>query len=59
VGFDDAPPAAAATPPLTTVRQPVPTIGRELARMVLALVDGEEDVPDVVVPTELVVREST
>lgn len=59
VGFDDAPPAAAATPPLTTVRQHVPTIGRELARMVLELVDGAESVPDVVVATDLVVREST
>ncbi len=56
VGFDDAPLAAAATPPLTTVRQPVIAMGRELARMVLALVDGQESVPDVVAPTELVQR---
>ncbi|PRY13443.1 LacI family DNA-binding transcriptional regulator [Kineococcus rhizosphaerae] len=56
VGFDDAPLAAAATPPLTTVRQPVVAMGRELARMVLALVDGAAQVEDVVVPTELVER---
>lgn len=56
VGFDDAPLAAAATPPLTTVRQPVVAMGRELARMLLALVDGASEVADVVAPTELVER---
>jgi DNA-binding LacI/PurR family transcriptional regulator len=56
VGFDDAPLAAAATPPLTTVRQPVVAMGRELARMLLALVEGEPGVDHVVAPTELVER---
>jgi DNA-binding LacI/PurR family transcriptional regulator len=56
VGFDDAPLAAAATPPLTTVRQPVVEMGRELARMLLALVDGEPEVGNVIAPTELVER---
>ncbi|WP_432509875.1 LacI family DNA-binding transcriptional regulator [Kineococcus sp. SYSU DK001] len=56
VGFDDAPLAAAATPPLTTVRQPVVQMGRELARMLLALVDGRPVSGHVVAATELVER---
>ncbi|WP_432488208.1 LacI family DNA-binding transcriptional regulator [Kineococcus sp. SYSU DK018] len=56
VGFDDAPLAAAATPPLTTVRQPVVEMGRELARMLLAVIDGEGVPAPVVVPTTLVER---
>ena len=56
VGFDDAPLAAAATPPLTTVRQPVVEMGRALARMLLALVDGQPAVDHVIAPTELVER---
>ncbi|WP_432542679.1 LacI family DNA-binding transcriptional regulator [Kineococcus sp. SYSU DK002] len=56
VGFDDAPLAAAATPPLTTVRQPVVGMGRELARMLLALVDGRPVSDHVVAATELVER---
>jgi len=45
-------------PPLTTVRQPILTIGRELARMVLRLAAGEEITSSVVLPTELIIRES-
>ena len=59
VGFDDAPLAAAATPPLTTVRQPVVEMGRELARMLLAVVDGAGTVEPVVVRTELVERSTS
>ncbi|MET8334217.1 LacI family DNA-binding transcriptional regulator [Streptosporangium canum] len=55
VGFDDIPAAAYAEPPLTTVRQPTVEMGRRLARMVL----NPEDRAPVVLPTELVVREST
>ncbi|MER5321898.1 LacI family DNA-binding transcriptional regulator [Streptosporangium roseum] len=55
VGFDDIPAAAYAEPPLTTVRQPTVEMGRRLARMVL----NPEDRTPVVLPTELVVREST
>jgi DNA-binding LacI/PurR family transcriptional regulator len=56
VGFDDAPLAAAATPPLTTVRQPVVEMGRELARMLLTVVDGGSPPPPLIVATEVVVR---
>ncbi|MFJ2032729.1 LacI family DNA-binding transcriptional regulator [Streptosporangium sp. NPDC087985] len=55
VGFDDIPAAAYAEPPLTTVRQPTVEMGRRLARMAL---NPEERAP-LVLPTELVVREST
>ncbi|WP_433241909.1 LacI family DNA-binding transcriptional regulator [Streptosporangium sp. CA-135522] len=55
VGFDDIPAAAYAEPPLTTVRQPTVEMGRRLARMLL---DTRERA-SVVLPTELVVREST
>ncbi|GAA4973980.1 LacI family DNA-binding transcriptional regulator [Kineococcus glutinatus] len=58
VGFDDAPLAGAAVPPLTTVRQPVVEMGRHLARMLLAIIDGAEPEASVVVPTELVERAS-
>ncbi|MDB5076065.1 MAG: transcriptional regulator, LacI family [Chloroflexi bacterium] len=41
VGFDDFPFAAATTPPLTTVRQPLDDIGRVAATMLLDLIDGQ------------------
>ncbi|MEA2312555.1 MAG: hypothetical protein QOE28_2523 [Solirubrobacteraceae bacterium] len=56
VGFDDAPPAAQATPPLTTVRQPLLEKGLTAGRMVLA---GATAAEDVLLPVELVVRGST
>jgi DNA-binding LacI/PurR family transcriptional regulator len=58
VGFDDIEVARYTEPPLTTVRQPILTIGRELARMVLRLAAGEEITSSVVLPTELIIRES-
>lgn len=60
VGFDDLPLAALATPPLTTVRQPLAEMGRMAVEMVLHLLEGE-DVQDgrVEMPTSLVVRESS
>lgn len=41
VGFDDVPEAAGATPPLTTVRQPIQRLGAEAVTLLLALLDGE------------------
>ncbi|WFB11073.1 LacI family transcriptional regulator [Streptomyces sp. LX-29] len=58
VGFDDIEPARYTEPPLTTVRQPIAHLGRLLARQLLRLAGGEEVEPAVVLPTELVVRES-
>lgn len=56
-GFDDSRIAAACHPPLTTIRQPLARISTEMARLLLRLVDGEENAA-VILPTELVIRES-
>jgi DNA-binding LacI/PurR family transcriptional regulator len=58
IGFDDIERAQYTDPPLTTVRQPIVEIGREMARQVLRLVAGEDIEPSVTLPTELVIRES-
>jgi DNA-binding LacI/PurR family transcriptional regulator len=57
VGFDDLPIARATDPPLTTVHQPVQALGQEMARMLLALMAGEDPTP-LLLPTHLVVRAS-
>ena len=60
VGFDDLPEARWASPPLTTVRQPLTEMGRLAARTVLRLAQGElSETPRVELATELVVRDST
>lgn len=58
VGVDDLPGAAYATPPMTTVRQPIYEIGLAAASALLTLLG--HPVPEVAVPPlELVVRETT
>ncbi|MGV9374194.1 LacI family DNA-binding transcriptional regulator [Nonomuraea sp. NPDC003707] len=57
VGFDDVVTARHTHPALTTVRQPIKALGREMTRMLLALIRGEEPTP-LILPTELVIRES-
>jgi DNA-binding LacI/PurR family transcriptional regulator len=59
VGFDDAPPAATAQPPLTTVAQPLRERGRIAAALALALTRGESVTSPPLLPLELVVRETT
>jgi DNA-binding LacI/PurR family transcriptional regulator len=60
IGFDDSFIARHTDPPLTTVRQPVEEIGRTIARILLAeIVDPDAPRQHVVLPTELVVRDST
>jgi DNA-binding LacI/PurR family transcriptional regulator len=60
VGFDDIPAAADFNPPLTTVRQWGEQTGRMAAQMLFKLLDGESvDSPEVVIPTELIVRQSS
>ncbi|MFC0006400.1 LacI family DNA-binding transcriptional regulator [Micromonospora siamensis] len=60
VGFDDLPEARWASPPLTTVRQPLVEMGRLAARTVLRLARGEQiESPRVELATELVVRDSS
>ncbi|WP_243058491.1 LacI family DNA-binding transcriptional regulator [Nocardioides sp. SR21] len=58
VGFDDSTPAANSRPPLTTVRQNVAGKGRAAVATIAAVMDGAQPDP-VMLPTELVVREST
>ena len=58
IGFDDIALARYTDPPLTTVRQPIVELGRELARQLLRLADGEEIEPALVLPTSLVIRET-
>jgi DNA-binding LacI/PurR family transcriptional regulator len=58
VGFDDIELARYTDPPLTTVRQPIVDLGRELAKQLLRLAGGEEIEQSVVLPTDLVLRES-
>jgi DNA-binding LacI/PurR family transcriptional regulator len=57
VGFDDLPIAMYTDPKLTTVHQPVQALGREAARMLIALLDGDQPEP-FILPTRVVVRES-
>jgi DNA-binding LacI/PurR family transcriptional regulator len=59
VGFDDLPIASFVEPPLTTIRQPKSDMGRRAAAMMLALLAGSSSEVSVLVPGELVVREST
>jgi DNA-binding LacI/PurR family transcriptional regulator len=59
VGFDDIEMARYTDPPLTTVRQPIEEIGHTLARQLLRLLAGEQVEPALVLPTELVLRDSS
>jgi DNA-binding LacI/PurR family transcriptional regulator len=59
IGFDDFEISRYSDPPLTTVRQPIVDMGRTMAKQMLGLVNGDDLVPPaVVLPTELVVRQS-
>lgn len=56
-GFDDSRIAGTTEPPLTTMRQPIDALARDLTQMLLRLIDGQP-VESHVLPTELIVRES-
>ncbi|WP_209560155.1 LacI family DNA-binding transcriptional regulator [Frigoribacterium sp. PvP032] len=58
VGFDDVPEAAHFLPPLTTVRQDFEALGRRIMDTVEAVLAGDDEPVDAVLP-ELVVRRST
>lgn len=58
VGFDDIEMARYTEPPLTTVHQPIVEIGRQMVRLILRIAAGEPVDEDVIIPTELVIRES-
>ncbi|MFI1995462.1 LacI family DNA-binding transcriptional regulator [Actinoplanes sp. NPDC020271] len=59
VGFDDLPGARWASPPLTTVRQPLRDMGGRAAGTLLALARGDSVDTHVEMNTNLIVREST
>jgi len=60
VGFDDTQVALATRPRLTTVRQPIEAMGREMANLLLRRIEHGAAAPSqVVFPTELVIRESS
>jgi LacI family transcriptional regulator len=59
VGFDDLPHSGTFTPPLTTIRQPIQRAGVIAFETLLDIVDhGLEPVRRIILPTELVIRES-
>lgn len=57
VGFDDLGIARQTDPPLTTVHQSIQALGREMTRVLLGLIAGQ-DGPSIILPTRLVVRDS-
>lgn len=60
VGFDDLPDARVTSPPLTTVHNPFFELGRELGRMAIEKANSPcAALPEVVLPTELVLRGTT
>ena len=58
VGFDDVRLAELAIPPLTTIRQPIEELGRRMAEVLVARVNGAHAEHATVLPTEVVRRRS-
>jgi LacI family transcriptional regulator len=59
VGFDDAPQAATADPPLTTIRQPIQRTGMLAVEMLIDILrEGATPPRRIILPTELVIRAS-
>jgi DNA-binding LacI/PurR family transcriptional regulator len=59
IGFDDIEFCQYTTPPLTTIRQDRVAIGRGAVQRLVAMVEGAEEASPLIVPTQLVVRNST
>ncbi|MEE1296568.1 MAG: LacI family DNA-binding transcriptional regulator [Bifidobacterium sp.] len=59
VGFDDVQTAAFLGPALTTVRQPLQDMASAATRMIIDITEGRQPQRHVVMPTSLVVRNST
>lgn len=60
IGFDDSAVARHMDPALTSVRQPIEEMGRTMTRVLLdTIAGGNADRPQIVLPTELVVRDSS
>jgi LacI family transcriptional regulator len=58
VGFDDIVTASYVQPPLTTVRAPTEQVGREAVRLLVAAIRGEPPPQPLLLPVELVIRQS-
>ncbi len=58
IGFDNVPESALASPPLTTIKQPLQQMGAEALVLLVDLIAGVDRDPHVRLPTELVVRAS-
>ena len=58
VSFDDIPAASAVEPRLTTVRQPISQLGALAVETLISLLQGAQPIQKIVLPTELIVRES-
>ncbi len=60
VGFDNIPESALATPPLTTVNQPIQQMGEQSIRLLLELIAGRTpDTTHITLPTTLITRHTT
>jgi LacI family transcriptional regulator len=57
-GFDDVPVARHMHPPLTTVRQPMQELGAKAFDLLYSRISASAAKPDVVLPVQLIVRES-
>jgi LacI family transcriptional regulator len=58
IGFDNVPESALASPPLTTISQPLQRMGAEALRLLVDLIEGVERDVHIRLPTELVERAS-
>jgi LacI family transcriptional regulator len=58
IGFDNVPESAMASPPLTTIAQPLQQMGAEALRLLVDLIDGVERDIHIRLPTQLVERAS-
>jgi DNA-binding LacI/PurR family transcriptional regulator len=59
VGFDDTPSSRDSEPALTTVHQPIEEMGRTMAELLAARIDGDSGQAAVILPTQLVIRASS
>jgi LacI family transcriptional regulator len=60
VGFDDAPIAVKANPPLTTIKQPTRQVGRVAVETLIDILQSESDTPrHIILPSELIIRASS
>lgn len=59
IGFDDIRLSSFWHPSLTTIAQPIRHIGLLAANLLIDILEGSEDVPQIIVEPKLIVREST